>query len=224
MQTSIKGRSGGSNSNLSSGKAINQYKAYSSVAGGPTGTQLSSPARRSDRNSETLQRALNSPKRADRKRFGDVNTSSGGVGVLGGAAQHVLGTVNRLLQWDLIQAGYSWDPRKKFNYYAGNDHSAGDPTQSISQPWEVLGGADDVGAGSMAAATDDVPFDPFQSMNLHYSNTDEQTASSSAAQAPPGGDDSYTRLLESMSRLSKHMQSLCCINKRIIDRILNHRP
>lgn len=211
MQTSVKGRSGVSNSNPSTGKAANQYSAYSSVAGGGgTGTQINAPARRSDRNSETLLRALsNSPNRGERKRIVEANAATAGAGVLGGAAQQVLGTVNKLLQWDRIQGGYSWDPRKKFSYYTGGDPPGGDPSQSISQPWEVLGGADDVGAGSSVAGAEDLQFDPFQSMNLHYSKTDGQTAASSTARMPPppGGDDSYKRLLESMSRLSKRIHN-----------------
>jgi hypothetical protein len=159
---------------------------------------------------------------------GNGNGSGGLGGGSGGVLGGVMGTVHRLLQWNASGGGGggggSWDPRRGLAYYASGPSGppgggGGDPAASMSQPWEMLDGAADssCGEGAGGARGEDPAFDPYQSLNLHYSaatSSSQQagSASSSAGQASASAsasagqgatEDSFQRLLESMSRLSE---------------------
>lgn len=197
LQSSLKGRG--------NKEPKRQYSEYSPVSEGSAGgTIFSSPARKTTRNNDKLQRAMNT---SDRNRpISAESMATGPAGVLGGAAQHVLGTVNKLLQWNSGSSGYSWDPRKGLSSYynAGKDSSESDPTQSMSQPWDLLDGTDSAGVG--LGGNSDAPFDPYQSLNLHYSlsaDSEGKKIGGTEDGDSAGNEDSFKRLLESMSRLSK---------------------
>ena len=168
----------------------------------------------------TEPRTLTSPRRKNKFKAGnnhysvlnteDSNRIGGGtfgnMGVLGG----VMGTVNKLLQWNASSTGYSWDPRKGLSYYSSGTDESRDPSLSISQPWEVLDGAsggssDDSADASTTSASEGYTMDPSQSINLHYSvnsTPDVSNTSSPKIRSSGSDDDSFKRLLESMSRLS----------------------
>lgn len=198
LQSSLKGRSAGGQLNKTSIE-------YSPVSGLSAGN---SPTRKITRNSEKLQRALNSSNKYDQRPMIDnTRTEVGPTGMLGGAAQQVLGTMNRLLQSTPLL--YGWDPRKGLSYYSGDsDVKHEETTMSISQPWELLDIANEKSSqGVTSRHSEEHVFDPNMSLNLHYSNspttTSHQALTAEDETEALSYDGSFKRLMESMSRLSK---------------------